>query len=340
MELYIYVFGILTCLYFVLGGYFYTHRREDAPYREAFAWAMFVGGGVVCLTESVCYFLGVKPGTEYIASFICLDTVMIPFYILEINCIIYQDLQTFPWKRRWMIVACLDFPIVVLTVLSVFVSGAWIYWASVSVMLLYCVSTLVSGVFGYIKYNRTLHKINPINNQRIDWLFYILGLILVQIIVYLITDSIIGPTFYLVISILIILQHAFYLNKQVPVNTKKMYAEEQEKTMSELREITATLKKQNDIDALIKAFSVSHPGFEVRLRNSTESKLTKHDIFLCMLIYEGKKSQEISELLEITPTSVEVARYRLRSKLNVEKGANLKDIISALIDSTHRQSSF
>ena len=336
MELYMYIFGILTCLFFVLGGYFYTYRREDAPYREAFAWAMFVGGGVVCLTESVCFFLGIEPGTEYITSFICLDTVMIPFYILEINCIVYQDLQTFQWKRRWMIVASLEIPIAILTVLSVFVSGEWIYWTSVSVMLLYCVSTLVSGVFGYIKYNRTLHKIDPINDQRIDWIFYILALILIQIVVYVMTNSIIGPTFYLVVSILINLQHAYFLNKQVPVDTKKMYAKEQEKTMNELREITATLKKQNDIDALIKVFSVSHPGFEARLRNSTESKLTKHDIYLCILIYEGKKSLEISELLEITPTSVEVARYRLRSKLNVGKGANLKDIITALIDSTHR----
>ena len=327
-----YVLGILTCLYFVLGGYFYTHRRENAPYREAFAWAMLVGGGVVCLIESVCYFLVGEPAPESIASIICLDTTLLPFYILEIHCIVYQDLKSFPWKRRWMIVACLEFPIAALFVLSVLFSLRWIYWASVSIMILYSVITLVCGISGYIKYNRTLYRVDPTNNQRIDWLFYILGLILFQIVVYLLSDSIIGPTFYLVVSILINLQHGYYLNKQVPVDTKKMYAEEQEKTMNELREIAATLKKQNDIDALIKAFGVQHPGFEARLRNSTESKLTKHDIYLCTLVYDGKKSQEISELLEISPTSVEVARYRLRSKLNLEKGDNLKTAIEGLIN--------
>lgn len=327
-----YVFGILTCLYFVLGGYFYTHRREDAPYREAFAWTMLFGGGTVCLVESVSFFLGVELGSENISSIICLDTSIIPFYIFEIHCIVYQDLQSFPWKRRWMIVIILEIPITVLLVLSVFVSAAWIYWASVSAMLLYSVVTLVSGIIGYIKYNRSLHKVDPTSNQKIDWIFYILGLMFFQVVIYLITGSIVAPIFYLFIIIVTNLLHAYYLNKQVPVDTKKMYAEEQEKTMNELREIAATLKKQNDIDALIKAFGVQHPGFEARLRNSTESKLTKHDIYLCTLIYEGKKSQEISELLEISPTSVEVARYRLRSKLNLEKGDNLKTAIEGLIN--------
>lgn len=327
-----YVFGILTCLYFVLGGYFYTHRREDAPYREAFAWTMFFGGGAVCLVESVSFFLGVELDSENISSVICLDASIIPFYIFEIHCIVFQDLQSFPWKRRWMIVIILEIPIAVLLVLSVFVSAAWIYWASVSAMLLYSVVTLVSGIIGYIKYNRSLHKVDPTSNQKIDWIFYILGLIFFQVVIYLITGSVVAPIFYLFIIIVTNLLHAYYLNKQVPVDTKKMYAEEQEKTMNELREITATLKKQNDIDALIKAFGVQHPGFEARLRNSTESKLTKHDIYLCTLIYEGKKSQEISELLEISPTSVEVARYRLRSKLNLEKGDNLKTAIEGLIN--------
>lgn len=332
MERYMYVLGILTCLYFVLGGFFYTHRRVDAPYREAFAWAMLVGGGVVCFIESVCYFLGFELNSETIASIVCLDTVLIPFYILEIHCIVYQDLQSFPWKRRWMIVIFLEIPIAVVFILSVLISADWLYWTGASFMILYSILAFASGIFGYIKYDRYLHKIDPTKNQRIDWIFYILGLVLFQIVVYILTDSIVNPTFYLVISILINLQHAYYLNKQVPVDTKKMYVEEQEKTMNELREITATLKKQNDIDALIKAFGIHHPGFDARLRNSTESKLTKHDIYLCTLIYEGKKSQEISDLLGISPTSVEVARYRLRTKLSLGKGDNLKTAIEGLIN--------
>ena len=46
-------------------------------------------------------------------------------------------------------------------------------------------------------------------------------------------------------------------------------------------------------------------------------QLTNNDIDLCKLVYTGLSSKEISKKLNISPSSVNTARYRLRKKLNI-----------------------
>ncbi|MEM9833244.1 MAG: LuxR C-terminal-related transcriptional regulator [Bacteroidota bacterium] len=51
--------------------------------------------------------------------------------------------------------------------------------------------------------------------------------------------------------------------------------------------------------------------------------LTAHDLKICALLRQNFSSKEIAEQLNITPGSVNTARYRLRKKLNLPKEADL-----------------
>lgn len=103
--------------------------------------------------------------------------------------------------------------------------------------------------------------------------------------------------------------------------------EQQREAIKELRDATKNLKKHLDMDTMTKAFEVSHPTFESHLRAMTETKLSKRDIYLCILIHEGKRTSEIAQILAISESSVEVARHRLRTKLGIDKGENMTEIL-------------
>lgn len=51
--------------------------------------------------------------------------------------------------------------------------------------------------------------------------------------------------------------------------------------------------------------------------------LTTHDLTLCTLLRQNYSSKEIAEELNITPGSVNTARYRLRKKLAINKEVDL-----------------
>ena len=57
-------------------------------------------------------------------------------------------------------------------------------------------------------------------------------------------------------------------------------------------------------------------------------KLTPRDRRLCAMIKLGYSSKEISSILNIETSSVEVSRYRLRKKLGIEKSINLQDFLN------------
>jgi DNA-binding CsgD family transcriptional regulator len=58
--------------------------------------------------------------------------------------------------------------------------------------------------------------------------------------------------------------------------------------------------------------------------------LTEHEKRLMVLLRNGLSSKEISPILNISPKSVEISRYRLRKKLNLHKDENLTQFINAI----------
>jgi len=78
-----------------------------------------------------------------------------------------------------------------------------------------------------------------------------------------------------------------------------------------------------------KIFEQVHPQFFKEL-NEQYPDLTPAEIRLCALLRLNLDSKDIATILGISPDSLRVARYRLRKKLQVEKGSNLMGFINAL----------
>lgn len=72
-----------------------------------------------------------------------------------------------------------------------------------------------------------------------------------------------------------------------------------------------------------------HRGFSQRLDEQFPN-LTDNDKRLAALLRLGFSSKEIAPLLNISPKSAEISRYRLRKKLNICKGDNLIRFIQTL----------
>ncbi|WP_461643757.1 helix-turn-helix transcriptional regulator [Labilibaculum euxinus] len=73
-------------------------------------------------------------------------------------------------------------------------------------------------------------------------------------------------------------------------------------------------------------FAASQSGFYDGLRQNYPN-LTPADLRLCSLLKMNMNSKEISILLGITVRSVEVSRYRLRKKMELEPDENLTKVI-------------
>lgn len=69
-------------------------------------------------------------------------------------------------------------------------------------------------------------------------------------------------------------------------------------------------------------FEEVHPGFFERLKNRCPG-LTPNELRLCALLRLNLSSKEIASLLGISPSSVKIARYRLRKKLQLNNKESL-----------------
>lgn len=113
--------------------------------------------------------------------------------------------------------------------------------------------------------------------------------------------------------------------KHSAINQSKFV--EQERKISELNDEKEDLKRRLEMDVAVKLFETNHTDFVHRLTTMAGRRLTRREIFLCMLIAEGKHSSSIAKAMFISETSVEIARHRLRAKLNLEKNENLHEVL-------------
>ena len=86
--------------------------------------------------------------------------------------------------------------------------------------------------------------------------------------------------------------------------------------------IDQNLSDKNDWKMFSAHFDEAHSNFLRKLKQDNEL-LTPNDLQLCAFLKMNLSSKEIASLLNISPRSVEVKRYRLRKKLNLEHDENL-----------------
>ncbi len=64
--------------------------------------------------------------------------------------------------------------------------------------------------------------------------------------------------------------------------------------------------------------------------SSKYSNLTSREVRIANLIKEGKSSKDIADLLNVTPSAINIYRYRIRKKLGMSNKDNLRTYLSSL----------
>lgn len=93
-----------------------------------------------------------------------------------------------------------------------------------------------------------------------------------------------------------------------------------------VKEIDTNLKLQEDWERFEHHFDQVHGDFLDRIRSEFHD-LTPQDQKLCAYLRLNLSTKEIAQLLSISIRGVEVARYRLRKRLNMETNQNLSKFI-------------
>jgi DNA-binding CsgD family transcriptional regulator len=112
-----------------------------------------------------------------------------------------------------------------------------------------------------------------------------------------------------------------FLNK---IKNELKNLENQPKIDRLIKLINKNLKKNEDWEFFEKAFNNADKDFLTKLKDLHPS-LTHNDLRLCAFLRLNLLSKEIAPLLNISVRSVEVKRYRLRKKLNMNRDESISD---------------
>lgn len=96
-----------------------------------------------------------------------------------------------------------------------------------------------------------------------------------------------------------------------------------------IRSIDQNIKSEDDWKLFEEAFNNADRDFLKKIKD-LHPNLTPNDLRLCAYLRLNLSSKEISSLLNISSKSVEIKRYRLRKRMNLEKGDNLVGYILSL----------
>jgi len=110
------------------------------------------------------------------------------------------------------------------------------------------------------------------------------------------------------------------------VNRKGKIIETKRTLEQIVKEIDTTLRLQEDWEQFKHHFDQVHGNFSTRLR-AEFLDLSPNEQKLCAFLRLNLNTKEIASLMGISLRGVEVARYRLRKKLTLQKGQNLSKFI-------------
>ncbi len=100
-----------------------------------------------------------------------------------------------------------------------------------------------------------------------------------------------------------------------------------------IEQILSEIQQNNmTIESFDLKFNEIYPDFYTRLYQ-TCSDLSQSEIRVCALIKMNMNTKEIANLLNVSPSTIDNHRFRVRKKLELEKGTNLFDAIQNLDNS-------
>lgn len=115
-------------------------------------------------------------------------------------------------------------------------------------------------------------------------------------------------------------------------NLTKNYFEDNESAIKILNDIKSELNlkiKTQAWEDFETHFKSVHPLFMENLINNF-SKLSSGEIKLCALLRLNLNSKEIASILFQNPQSIDIARYRLRKKMNLNRDENLNSFLLSI----------
>ncbi|MBN1950341.1 MAG: hypothetical protein JW801_04005 [Bacteroidales bacterium] len=117
--------------------------------------------------------------------------------------------------------------------------------------------------------------------------------------------------------------------KLIRVSGKMLHQE----SKIQVNELIKTLEKdiitEEEWERFEMHFDQVHEDFIKKLRNNFK-ELTPKDLRLCAYLRMNLSSKEIAPLLNISVRGVEISRYRLRKKMDLDRDANLTDFMMKL----------
>ncbi|MBW6490160.1 MAG: hypothetical protein K0B15_03085 [Lentimicrobium sp.] len=118
-----------------------------------------------------------------------------------------------------------------------------------------------------------------------------------------------------------------FLKEQLVALQKSHKEQDQKFLLSQLiKKINKELKNEQHQEAFNTYFDDVHQDFILRLKD-THPSLTPKELRLCAYLRMNLSSKEIAPLMNISVRGLEISRYRLRKKLNIDHNVNLTDYI-------------
>jgi DNA-binding CsgD family transcriptional regulator len=118
-------------------------------------------------------------------------------------------------------------------------------------------------------------------------------------------------------------------HKLIKVAGKMIHRESKHQVDALIKTLEKDIISQDDWDRFEVHFDQVHEDFMKKLRNNY-TELTPKDLRLCAYLRMNLSSKEIAPLLNISIRGVEISRYRLRKKLDLDRDANLTDFMMHL----------
>lgn len=113
-------------------------------------------------------------------------------------------------------------------------------------------------------------------------------------------------------------------------DVKHLIKEQPELAIENITKLGHDILNKNKEDSWMRfelSFDRMHKDFSKNLVESCES-ITPTEIKLCSFVRLGMSNKEIAALLNQTPNSIKVSRYRIRKKLGLARGANFENYLS------------
>ena len=96
-----------------------------------------------------------------------------------------------------------------------------------------------------------------------------------------------------------------------------------------ISQIETNLEHDDDLDAFKDSFNDLHNNF-LQILDKRYPALTRKEKMLCCYIRMNLISKEIAPLLNISTRGVEISRYRIRQKLDLDSKTSLTEFLQRL----------